>query len=102
VLSCNASKFRNGKQRTALAKARMAAGRELIAAICNSKHIGATCSFDLDAAAHKLQGNDVQEILKVGAQCAEFNASGSRRKLHLPSGSACTSSAWDDPTDSAD
>jgi uncharacterized repeat protein (TIGR01451 family) len=101
ILNANVAKWKNGTSRTALEKARMQAGRQLVAAICNATYLGADVPFDLDAAVRTVAGTNANAINAVGSQLDAFNNSGDSISLGVDPGSASTP-AWDDPTDPND
>ena len=102
VLKCNVAKYRNGSARSPLAKARIKAGQQMIAALCNHTLTGASPSFDLDAAVATLAGTDVAAINAINSAADAFNNSKDSVPLGFSNGPADAKAAWDDPTDGGD
>jgi uncharacterized repeat protein (TIGR01451 family) len=102
ILKANVDKFRDNSKRTALQKARMQAGRQLFAAICNSSYLGATPSFSISSAVNTLKGTDSTAILTVSSKADTFNNSGDSIDVGISTGAANSSYPYDDPTDKRD
>ncbi len=102
MLKAKIPKLSNGQQRTALNKARMQAGQQMVAAICNNALTGAVPSFNLNAAVATLAGSDVAAILAVNNAADAFNNSKDNVSLGLDGGPANPKAAYDDPTDPND
>ncbi len=102
ILKGGISKFKNGVSRTALGKARMQAGQQMVAAICNATLTGAVPSFNLDAAIATLAGSNVSAILTINNKADAFNNSKDEVSLGFSGGSSNSKAAYDDPTDAND
>jgi hypothetical protein len=77
ILNANVAKYTNRAYRSELEKARMQAGRQVLAAICNVSYLGAhPGSLDLSAAVRTLAGTDISSILRVSASADAFNNAG--------------------------
>ena len=102
ILNANVDHYTNKAQRPALEQSKMQAARQLLAAICNSKYVGTTPSFNIAAAVQTLAGSNAQAILAMSAQADTFNNSGDSVALTVPMGAANSKYPWDDPTDPND
>jgi uncharacterized repeat protein (TIGR01451 family) len=102
ILNANVAHYTNNAQRPSLEQSKMIAGKQVLAAICNSKYLGTTPTFDLAAAVQTLAGSNSQAILAVGNQADAFNNSGDNVALTVKPGAANSKYPWDDPTDPND
>jgi len=102
VLNANVTNFVDGKKRSRLLQARMIAGRQVLAGICNETLLGSDSGIDIDAAIATLAGNNVQAILAIGSIFDEFNNAGDILPLGVNPGPADPFFPWDDPTDKKD
>jgi uncharacterized repeat protein (TIGR01451 family) len=99
ILNANIMRYTDKSKRSKLDKARMQAGRQVLAAWCNETLLGGTSDIDFDGAFDALAGDDVKAILKVSAQADTFNNSGDAVDLGVNPGPASANHPWDDPTD---
>jgi uncharacterized repeat protein (TIGR01451 family) len=102
ILNANVDHYTNNTQRPALEQSKMQAAKQLLTAICNSKYLGTTPSFNIAAAVQTLAGTNAQAILAMGSQADAFNNSGDAVALSVSSGPANSKYPWDDPTDPND
>lgn len=102
ILNANVSRTQDKKARSTLDKARMQAGRQVLAAICNQELLGGATSVDWTAATTILAGSDVNAILALSTTADIFNNSGDAIDLGVNPGAANTRFPWDDPTDAND
>ncbi len=99
ILNANILKYKDGSKRSELAKARMQAGRQVLAAHCNQSLLGGSFSLSLSQMAAILAGTNIQAILTLSAQADAFNNSGDAISLGVNPGPAVAKYPFDDPTD---
>lgn len=102
ILNANVTRFVDKSLRSELAKARMQAGRQVLAAFCNENMLGSDFSIDFAAARTILAGTSISAILQLSAQADAFNNSGDPIALGFNPGPAVSKYPWDDPTDPKD
>jgi uncharacterized repeat protein (TIGR01451 family) len=102
VLNASCDHYTNNAKRSSLEQVKMAAAKELVAAVCNVKHLGTTCSFDLDGMIGAMSGTNAALIQSYTNQANAFNGCGDRMSLPHDPGSANGCYPWDDPSDSND
>ncbi len=105
ILKAHTSKFSNGQSRSHLDQARIQAGRQVLAAICNNQYLGAENPEPnwFDTAADVLGGSDRGAILSLGGTADAYNNAGDSDPLPpyaaALQSNADPSAADDDPTD---
>lgn len=102
VLDANLIRFVDGTPRHGVDKARIQAGRQIIAAWCNSWYLGGTVDFDLTIAQRILAGTDPARMISLGAQAEAYNRTRSALPLLADPGLEDHAYPWDDPTDRND
>ncbi len=102
VLKANVAHFVDNKKRSKLLQARMIAGQQVLAGICNETLLGSDSGIDIDAAIATLAGTNVQAILAIGSIFDSFNNAGDILPLGVNPGPADPFFPWDDPTDKKD
>jgi hypothetical protein len=102
MLKGGVSKYADGSARSSLSQARMQAGQQMVAAICNNRMFGTPLPFTLSSAQATLAGTDRAAILALGAKADAYNNSGDSVALTVDTGKANAKAAYDDPTDCGD
>lgn len=102
MLKAGVSKYSNRSARSSLSQARMQAGQQMVAAICNNRMFGTPLPFTLSSAQATLAGTDRAAILALGSKADAYNNSGDSVALTVNTGKANAKAAYDDPTDCGD
>jgi uncharacterized repeat protein (TIGR01451 family) len=77
VLRSNIARCPDGDKRSRLGKARLQAGRQVLALTCNERVLGTSCGLDIAGFVEILAENDAHDIIQVGSEADECNNSGS-------------------------
>ncbi len=101
VLNCSNDHYTTYQKRPSLEQTKMAAAKELVAAICNAQYLGCTPTFDIDGMKAALNGTNASLIQQYTSQANAFNSCGTSVNLPSDPGPAM-GCGWDDPTDCND